>query len=88
MLVIEVGVLIYYIIEVSLQLVVHRLSFINYDRTWNILGLALVILRVENMIVSSMALAEHSDRSLAFICIVQLAKLTNILRVVRVFRLL
>ena len=69
MLVIEVGLLMYYIIELSLfiQLVVHRLYFINYERTWNIFGLALVILSVQNMIVSSIALADYSCRSLAFI---------------------
>ena len=73
MLVIEVGLLMYYIIELSLslslfiQLVVHRLYFINYDWTWNIFGLALVILSVQNMIVSSIALADYSCRSLAFI---------------------
>jgi hypothetical protein len=71
MLVIEVGLLMYYIIELSLfiQLVVHRLCFINCERTWNIFGLALVILSVQNMIVSSIALADYSCRSLAFILI-------------------
>ena len=56
-------------LSLFIQLVVHRLYFINYERTWNIFGLALVILSVQNMIVSSIALADYSCRSLAFIWI-------------------
>ena len=87
MFVVEVCFLVYYSIELSLRLAVHRLYFfINCDWKLNVFDLVLVVLSVQDVIISNMTHALDSGGNIVFIRVLRLVRMAKILRAVRAFR--
>mmetsp|Transcript_68477 Transcript_68477/g.155144 ORF Transcript_68477/g.155144 Transcript_68477/m.155144 type:complete len:691 (-) Transcript_68477:135-2207(-) len=76
----------FYIFEIGLKLVLHRLFlFVNDNFRWNIFDLCLVVFTVYGQWIARM-LGRAGDTDLAFMRSMRILKMAKVLRIVRMFR--
>eukprot|EP00928_Gymnodinium_smaydae_P043485 TRINITY_DN29120_c0_g1_i1.p1 TRINITY_DN29120_c0_g1~~TRINITY_DN29120_c0_g1_i1.p1 ORF type:complete len:610 (-),score=103.14 TRINITY_DN29120_c0_g1_i1:251-2080(-) len=83
----EIAFLIFYSIELSLKLFVHRLFFFcNVDMKWNIFDLTLVGFTLVDIAITTSSQVPGANMDVTFMRSLRLLKLAKILRMVRVMR--
>jgi len=88
MLIFECLFLTFYIVEMCLQFLVHRLYFFcNDDMAWNIIDFVLIVCTCLDFALT-LLLSNDDTINLTALRVVRLMKLVKVLRVVRVFRFL
>ncbi|CAJ1428406.1 unnamed protein product [Effrenium voratum] len=80
---VEIFFLVFFTLEISLRLLVHRLYFfVNEEWAWNIMDLLLLLVAVSDVIM------EYLDLNVGRVGVLRLLRIGRLLRVVRVLRFL